>query len=137
MTVLPAALVLARPATLGAFAIVATLATLELQCVMRVMSCVLESLNVPVATNCCLVPAATFGLDGVMASETRVPLPMVSVVVPVIPAEMAEMVTDPTFLPWTIPELRTEARFGLDDFQTTPLRFVPVLPSLYVPVACN
>ena len=52
MFVLPGALQLARPATLGAFAIVATLEDDELQWLFRVMSCVLESLKVPVAVNC-------------------------------------------------------------------------------------
>jgi hypothetical protein len=42
----------AAPATLGAFAMVATVAADELQWLFRVISCVLESLNVPVATNC-------------------------------------------------------------------------------------
>jgi len=57
--------------------------------------------------------------------------------VPVTPDEDAEMVTVPPFLPCAIPELRTEARFGLEDFQLTPVRLVPVLPSLKVPVAVN
>jgi len=52
MFVLPAALQLARPAKLGAFAIVATLEDDELQWLFRVMSCVLLSLKVPVAVNC-------------------------------------------------------------------------------------
>jgi hypothetical protein len=42
----------ARPAILGAFAIVATLADDELQWRLREMSCELPSLNVPSAENC-------------------------------------------------------------------------------------
>lgn len=52
ITVVPGAMVVARPDTLGAFAMVATLATEELQCAMMVRSWVLPSLNDPVATNC-------------------------------------------------------------------------------------
>jgi hypothetical protein len=51
MVAVPAAMQFACPATLGAFAIVATGAEDELQWLLRVMSCVLPSLNVPVATN--------------------------------------------------------------------------------------
>jgi hypothetical protein len=137
MTVLPMLVVVASPAILGALAIVATLAEEELQCVIRVISWVVESLNVPVATNGWVVPKAMFGLAGAMASDTSVPLPTVIVVVPVIPEEIAEIVTEPLFLPCAIPELRIEAIFGFDDFQTSALRFVPLLPSLKVPVACN
>src|SRR6476659_5617942 len=52
MTVVPTPLVVATPAMLGAFAIVATLAMDELKCVVSVMSWVVPSLNDPVAVNC-------------------------------------------------------------------------------------
>jgi hypothetical protein len=52
MLVPPAALLCARPATLGAFATVAMLGDDELQWLFKVTSCVLVSLKVPVATNC-------------------------------------------------------------------------------------
>ena len=115
----------------------ATVADDELQWLFSVMSCVVASLNVPVATNSCVPPTVAVGATGVIASDTRVPVPIVRVVVPVTPDEDAEMVTVPPFLPCAIPELRTEARFGLEDFQLTPVRLVPVLPSLKVPVAVN
>ena len=133
----PAAEQFATPATLGAFAIVATVAADELQWLFRLMSCVLPSLKVPVAANCCVLPTAAVGAKGVTARETSVPVPTVSVVVPVTPEADAEMVTVPPFLPWVSPEPRIEAIFGLEDFQETPLRFVAVLPSLNVPVALN
>jgi len=57
--------------------------------------------------------------------------------VPVTPEEDAEIVTDPPFFPWAIPELRTDARFGLEDFHVTPVKLVPVLPSLKVPIAVS
>jgi hypothetical protein len=52
IVLVPAAMQFASPATLGALAMVATLAEDELQCAFSVTSCVLASLNVPVATNC-------------------------------------------------------------------------------------
>jgi hypothetical protein len=67
----------------------------------------------------------------------RVPVPTVSVVVPLIPAAVAEIVTVPAFLPWARPEPRTWARFGFEDFHDRPLRLLEVLPSLNVPTAVN
>ena len=52
MLTMPGALPCARPATLGAFAMVATLEDVELQWLFKVTSCVLLSLKVPVAMNC-------------------------------------------------------------------------------------
>lgn len=63
------------------------------------MSCVLASLKVPVATNCSGPPAAAVGLTGVITREINVPVPTVRVVLPVTPEAVAEMVTDPPFLP--------------------------------------
>ena len=137
IVVVPAAMQFAKPPTLGALAIVATCADDELQWVFSVMSCVLPSLKVPVATNCCTPPAEAVTVAGVTASETRVPLPTVKVVVPVTPDADAEIVTVPAFLPCAMPVERIEARFGLDDFQVSPLRFEATLPSLNVPVAVN
>jgi len=131
----PAALQFARPATLGALAMVATGADDELQWLFRVMSCVLLSLNVPVATNCCVLPAGAVGAAGVRATETSVPVPTVRLVLPVIPDEEAEITTVPLFFPCAIPVERIEARFGFDDFHEIPARFEATLPSLNVPLA--
>jgi hypothetical protein len=98
---------------------------------------VLVSLKVPVAVNCCKVPAVAEGFAGVTTSETNVPVLTVSVVVPVTPEADAEMVTDPPFLPWAIPDPRREAMLGFEDFQEIPLRFVATLASLKVPLAVN
>ena len=135
--VVPTPHVVANPATLGAFAIVATLAEDELQWVVLVTSCDVPSLNEPVAVNCCMVPNVTEEFTGVIAMDTSVPLPIVSVVVPVTPDELAEMVTVPVFLPLANPDWRIEAILGFEDFHVRPLRFVAVLPSLNVPVAVN
>ena len=47
------------------------------------------------------------------------------------------IVSVPRFLPCAIPAERTAAMFGFDDFQVTPTRFAPELPSLNVHVAVN
>jgi hypothetical protein len=62
--------------------------------------------------------------------ETSVPVPTVNDVVPVTPDTIPERVTEPLFLPRTMPVLRIDAIFGLEDFQVTPLRLGTVLPSL-------
>jgi hypothetical protein len=95
----PAEMQFTEPATLGALATVAMGADDELQWAFRVMSCVLPSLKVPVATKGWVVPAAAVTVAGVTASETRVPEPTVKVVLPVIPDADAEIVTVPAFLP--------------------------------------
>lgn len=133
----PAAKQSACPAALGPFAIVATLAADELQCVFRVMSCELPSLKVPVAVNGCIVPALAVAVAGVTASDTSVPVPTVRVVVPVTPDDDAEIVAVPPFLPCTIPVERIEATLGFDDLQEIPARLVATLASLNVPVAVS
>lgn len=97
----------------------------------------LASVNVPVATNSCVVPAVQVGVAGVIAKETSVPVPMVRVVLPVIPEAVAEIVALPLFLPCAMPVERIEAKFGFDDFQVMPARFDATLPSLKVPLAVN
>jgi hypothetical protein len=84
-----------------------------------------------------VVPAPAVEFAGVTATEIRVPVPTVRVVVPVTPEAVAEMVTDPPFLPCTIPDGRMEAMLGFEDLQEIPLRLVAVLPSLNVPLAVN
>ena len=101
------------------------------------MSCVLLSLNVPVAMNSWVVPAAAVGAAGVRVNDTRVPVPTVRVVLPLTPDAEAVIVTVPPFLPCAMPEPRIDARLGFEDFQETPLRFVATLPLLNVPVAVN
>ena len=137
IVLVPAAMQFAKPATLGAFAMVATLEDEELQCAFSVTSCELPSLNVPVATNCCVLPAEAVGAAGVTAMDVNVPVPIVKVVLPLIPEELAEMVTVPFFFPCAMPDERMDATLGLEDFQDTPLKLLATLPSLNVPVAVN
>jgi hypothetical protein len=107
IALLPVFFVVARPATLGAFATVATLADDELQCVVKVISCVVPSLNDPVAVNCSVLPSVTVGFAGPTAIDVSVPVPTVTVVVPVTPEALAETVTLPPFFPCTRPDART------------------------------
>lgn len=97
----------------------------------------LESLNVPVAVNCCVLPSVTVGFAGVMAMEVKVALLTVSKVVPATPEALAVIVTEPSFLPLATPLERIEAMFGWFDFQDKPLRLLAILPSLKVPLAVN
>jgi hypothetical protein len=137
MVVVPGALQFANPATLGALAMVATDADEELQWLLSVISCVLPSLKVPVAANCCVVPADAVGAAGVIASESSVPVPTVRFVVPVMPDAVAEIVTVPPFLPWAMPVERMETILGFEDFHEMPAKFVTALPSLKLPLAVN
>jgi len=56
MVVVPVVFVVASPAFTGALAIVATDEVVELQCELMLTSCVVLSLNVPSAMNCCVPP---------------------------------------------------------------------------------
>lgn len=101
------------------------------------MSCVLPSLKVPVAVNCCTDPAIAVTGVGVTASDTKVPVPTVRLVPPLTPEADTVIVAVPALFPWTIPVERTEATLGFDDLHATPARFVATLPSLNVPVAVS
>lgn len=84
-----------------------------------------------------MLPWLQVGLAGEIATDDRVPVPTVRLVVPLTPDADAVIVTVPPFFPCAIPVERTEAIFGFEDFQLKPARFPPVLPSLKVPVAVN
>jgi hypothetical protein len=137
MVLVPAAKHCASPAAFCPLAIVDTLACDELQWLFSVTSCVVLSLNVPTAANCCVLPALHVGSAGETATDCNVPVPIVRVVVPCTPEAEAVIVTDPAFFPWAIPVERINARFGFEDFHDTPARLPPVLPSLNVPTAVN
>jgi len=62
-------------------------------------------------------------------------VPTVRFVLPLMPKELAEILTVPPFLPCASPKLRIEATLGFDDFHEMPLRLVATLPSLNVPIA--
>ena len=78
MVVVPRPTAVASPAVL----IVATVAAEELHVAVLVRFCVLASVYVPVAVNCCVLPLAIEGVAGVTAIDTNVAAVTVSVVLP-------------------------------------------------------
>ena len=84
-----------------------------------------------------MLPTATFAAAGVIAMDDSVALLTVRVVVPVTPDALAEIVTEPSFLPFATPVERMLAIFGWFDFQVRPLRLLATLASLKVPLAVN
>ena len=73
----------------------AVAAVAEAHVTMAVRFCVVPSLYVPVATNCCLVPFAIDGVAGVTAIDTSVAAVTVSVVMPLTAPLVAEMTVVP------------------------------------------
>lgn len=82
MVVVPAATPVARPVEV----MPATVGAVELNVARAVTSAVLESLNIPVAVYCCLVPAATTAGPGVTAIDDNVTGVITRLAVPVLPA---------------------------------------------------
>jgi hypothetical protein len=99
MVLFPVATLVARPRAL----IVATADEDELQSTDAVRSCVLESLNVPVAVNCFVVPTAMLPLAGVTTIETSVAAVTVSDAVPLTDPEVAVIVAVPVPTPAASP----------------------------------
>jgi hypothetical protein len=123
----------ASPAAL----IVATVVSDELHVTVLVMFCVELSLNVPVAVNCCVLPAATDGFAGVTAIDTRVAFVTVSVVDPTTAPLVALIVDVPAFTAVARPAALIVATVVVPDAHVTlPVRFCVEL-SLNVPVAVN
>ena len=112
---LPALFAVASPAAL----MVAMLVLDDVQATSDVMSCVLLSEYVPVALNCCPLPAVRVGFAGVTAIDTSVAGETVNVVLPLMPFSVAEMVEVPAALPVAIPVLVIVAVEVLDDAQVT------------------
>ena len=76
---------LANPAVL----MLATVVAEELQVAVLVRFCVVPSLKVPVAVNCCVPPFGTDGFAGVTATDTSVAAVTVIVVLPLMLPEAA------------------------------------------------
>ena len=87
---LPIATLCANPALM-----VATDCVSDDQVAVEVRSCVLLSVKVPVAVNCCVVPKAIDGFAGETAIETSAAAVTVSVVEPVTEPEVATMLAVP------------------------------------------
>lgn len=109
MVAKPALAPVAKPAEPCPLAIVATLPFVELQWLFKVTSCVVASLNVPVAANCWVLPTVMVGLIGVIVTDTSVALPITNDALPVTPESEAEMFTVPARFPCAIPVDRTDA----------------------------
>jgi hypothetical protein len=133
MEEVPAATAVASPAAL----MVATVVVADAQVTLLVKFCVLLSLNVPVAVNCCVNPLAMEGFAGVTAIETSVGALTVSVVLPVVLPDFAEMLEVPRLTAVARPAAVIVATAGVAELHVTlPVKFC-VLLSLNVPVAVN
>ena len=96
IVVVPAVTDVAKPPAL----IVATPVLEEAQVDVNVRSCVVLSENVPVATNCSVVPLAMLGFTGVIAMDTRLVQLTVRVVEPDLLPDFAQTVVLPQLLPY-------------------------------------
>jgi hypothetical protein len=123
----------ARPAAL----IVAVVVVPDDQVTVDVRFCVVPSLNVPVAVNCCVAPLAIDGFAGVTAIDCSVAAVTVRTVEPLIAPEVAVIVEFPTPAPVARPAALIVAVVVVPEDQVTlDVRFC-VVPSLKVPVAVN
>jgi len=124
IVVVPVLRVVASPCDPEASLIVATLAAEELQYADWVRSCVLPSVKVPVAANCCVVPAAIDGSGGEMEIETNAAWVTVSSVEPVTDPDVALMLAVPLPNPLATPELLIVAtETASDDHAAVVVRF--------------
>ncbi|MFT4840901.1 MAG: hypothetical protein ACI90M_001359, partial [Candidatus Azotimanducaceae bacterium] len=126
-----------------ALLMVATAGAAELHVTVEVRSCIVLSLYVPVAVNCCVVPNAIEGVGGVTANDTSTAGVTVSVVESLtpLPASIAVIVVVPCAAlvasPSLPPALLMIATAGdVELHVTVDVRSCVVL-SLYVPVAAN
>jgi hypothetical protein len=127
----------ARPALL----IVARDRLLELHVTELVRFCVLLSLNVPIAVNCCVVPVAIVSLAGVTAIEISAAGVTVTEVDPFTVPEAAVIVVTPVATLVATPcvpvALLIVAILGAEELHTAVLVTSCVVPSVNFPVAVN
>src|SRR6202163_3847378 len=133
MVVEPLAPAVAKPAAL----IVATVTAEELHVAVLLRFCVVPSLNVPVAVNCCVPPFVTEGFVGVTAMDTSVAAVTVSVVLPVMLLEAAWIVVVPAPTAVAKPAALIVATVTAEELHVAVLVRFCVVPSLNVPVAVN
>jgi hypothetical protein len=107
----------------------------EVQTTTAEMSCVLESLNVPVAVNCFVVSGAIVEFVGVTAMETRLAPVTVTEAVPLTEPEVAVIVAVPGLPPMANPLELIVAEF--DELLQVTFCSSCVLPSSKLPVAVN
>jgi hypothetical protein len=117
--------------------IVATLEVAEAHVAEAVRFCVLLSLYVPVAVNCCVWPLVTDEVAGVTEIEESTTALTVSVALPCTAPEVTAIVVTPGLTPLANPALFTVEMEFTDTLQAAvDVRFC-VLPSVYVPAAVN
>lgn len=125
----PAETAVARPE----LSIVAILPFDDVQVALLEISCVLPSLNVPVAVNCCVAPAAIEGLAGVTRIEAMIAEVTVVDALAVIDPTVAVIVTLPMATVVTTPLLSTVAIVVSEESQVG--ESTCVLPSVNSPIA--
>jgi len=96
-----------------------------------------ESVNVPVALNCWVVPSGIDGIAGVTAIETNCADETVRGVDPVTEPDVARIVVPPMATPVASPADVIVAIAEYDELQLTDAVMFCVLPSVKVPVAAN
>jgi hypothetical protein len=117
--------------------IVATESVAEPQVTELVRFCMLPSVYVPVAANCCVKPFAIDGFVGVTAIDCSVGAVTVNVVLPTTNPSVALIELMPTPAPVASPAAVIVATEVVAEAHVTePVKFC-VLLSLYVPVATN
>ena len=126
MVVVPDDIPLTNPVALT----VATLVLEELQVTVLVRSNVLPSVYVPVAVNCCVLPAPKEAFAGVTAIETRVGGVTVRPVVPLTVPKVPWIEVFPVFCAVAKPPLAIVATEVTDELQVTELVRFCVVPSL-------
>src|SRR5712664_4056692 len=137
IVVVPVLIVLASPAVPAVLLMVATLAAVELQCPLAVRSCVVPSVNAPVAVNCCGLPRATVASGGLIAIDTRAAAVTVSMVELLMVPELAVTVAVPVPMLCASTALLIVAVETVSDDQVAVLVRSCVLPSVNVPVTVN
>ena len=133
IVVLPCAMDVASPALL----MVATATVEDVQVTELVTSCMLPSLNVPVAVNCCDCPAAIVGFEGAMVSETSAAGLTVTAIDPVMLPDVAMTFAEPTLSACANPELLTETVVAALELHVTDEVKSREVPLLNSPVALN
>ena len=132
IVVVPVASALARPVLLT----VARFGADEFQVAIPVMSWLVPSVKVPVAVNCCTVPAGVDGSRGVITMDATTAGVTDRVSVMLIEPETAVMVTFPRANVVSRPLPSINAIVGSDESHVMVER-VCVLPSVNVPTAVN
>ena len=129
----PFATAVASPTAL----MVATAVVVDVHVTELLKFCLLPSLYVPVAVNCCVVPAGTDGFAGVTAIDTSVGGVTVNVVDPPIEPSVAWIVALPVDIPVANPAPFMVATLVFEEDHDAELVVFCVLPSVYVAVAVN